>query len=310
MSAGRNEVRTGLFVLITLTAFIAILIYLGAPGAFKRQTTYYVYFATAYGIKPGADVMVAGRKVGQVQRIWSPVPLAQRPEPRMESLIEVRVSADAGIRERVRVQMVQLSMLGDMMIDFSDGDESSPAAAHGSYFRGERQPGLSEAVPEVLKRLDPVIQQLNATLSSMRQATHNLATVSADNGHLQLSLAEYHRFAIQMNALLEPEGSLNRSLKNVEAITGPEGSLARTLKHTDELTARLTENRDWEVALQQMRQASEKLNRAVSDFSPSMTMVGRNLEQASDTVKHQPWRLIWPTTKRYPQESSLRKRHP
>ena len=310
MSASRNEVRTGLFVLITLAAFVAILIYLGAPGAFQRQTTYYIYFATAYGIKPGADVMVAGRKVGQVQRIWSPVPVAQRPEPGMESLIEVRVAADAGIRERVRVQMVQLSMLGDMMIDFSHGDESSPVAAHESYFRGERQPGISEAVPEVLKRLDPVIQQLNATLAAMRQATQNLASVSADDGHLQLSLAEYHRFAVQLNTLVAPDGSLYRSLKNVEAMTGPESSLAQTLKHTDELTARLSENRDWEAALRQMRQASEKLNRAVSDFSPSMTVVGRNLEQASDTVKHQPWRLIWPTTKKYPQESTPRPRRP
>jgi hypothetical protein len=27
------------------------------------------------------------------------------------------------------------------------------------------------------------------------------------------------------------------------------------------------------------------------------------LEQASDTVKRQPWRLIWPTTKKYPAEN-------
>jgi hypothetical protein len=27
--------------------------------------------------------------------------------------------------------------------------------------------------------------------------------------------------------------------------------------------------------------------------------VALNLEQASDTVKRQPWRLIWPSTKKY-----------
>src|SRR5205823_11721345 len=100
--------------------------------------------------KPGADVMVAGRKAGQVRRIYSPVPESSRPEPKYESLVEVRVAASARVFKKVRVQMVQISLLGDPMIDFSSGEESSGLAPDGAQFVGERQHTLADAVPQVL----------------------------------------------------------------------------------------------------------------------------------------------------------------
>src|SRR6187399_1146193 len=73
MQLKRNEILTGVFVLATLAILTFVLILLGAPGLFRPLTTYKIYFDNAAGIKLGAPVLLAGRKIGQVSKLYSPV---------------------------------------------------------------------------------------------------------------------------------------------------------------------------------------------------------------------------------------------
>src|SRR6266699_1677136 len=73
MQLQRNEIMTGLLVVGTLAVITFTLILLGAPGLFRPLATYKLYFDNAAGIKQGAPVMLAGRKIGQVQKLYSPV---------------------------------------------------------------------------------------------------------------------------------------------------------------------------------------------------------------------------------------------
>src|SRR4029077_7139246 len=73
MQLQRNEVMTGLLVVGTVAIITAVLILLGAPGLFRPLVTYKIYVDNAAGIKQGATVMLAGRKIGQVQKLFSPV---------------------------------------------------------------------------------------------------------------------------------------------------------------------------------------------------------------------------------------------
>src|SRR5207237_8212336 len=73
MRLQRNEILTGLLVLATIAVLTAILILLGAPGLFKPLVTYKIYLDNAAGIKLGAPVLLAGRKIGQVEKLHSPV---------------------------------------------------------------------------------------------------------------------------------------------------------------------------------------------------------------------------------------------
>ena len=73
MRLQRNEILTGLLVLATIAVLTAILILLGAPGLFRPLVTYRIYMDNAAGIKLGAPVLLAGRKIGQVDKLYSPV---------------------------------------------------------------------------------------------------------------------------------------------------------------------------------------------------------------------------------------------
>ena len=77
MQLQRNEILTGLLVVGTIGVIAFLLVLLGAPGLFRPLVTYGVYFDNAAGIKPGAVVMLAGRKIGQVQKLYSPLTPAE-----------------------------------------------------------------------------------------------------------------------------------------------------------------------------------------------------------------------------------------
>src|SRR5215475_9664514 len=151
MQLERNEILTGLLVIGTIGVIAFLLVLLGAPGLFRPLVTYGVYFDNAAGIKPGAVVMLAGRKIGQVQKLYSPLTATEEkqaqqaaatmhppepnvtpaPAPRFEARVDVQVDKSARLYRNAKAQMVQLGLLGDMAIDFTQGTKDSGRAKDG-----------------------------------------------------------------------------------------------------------------------------------------------------------------------------------
>ena len=316
MNIRRNEIRTGLLVVLSLAVLVGVLLYLGAPGVFTSQHTFRVYFDNAAGIRQGADVLLAGRKIGQVSRLYTPVAESERPAPKMEALIEVKVAATAKVYKGVKVTMVQNGLLGEMVIDFTSGAESSGLAPDNAHFLGERPGGLADAVPTVMEKLEPVLTKATGTLESLQKTSENLSALTAKDAELQTALGEFRQMGTNLKELSGTTGPLHQALENVKELTGddgridkavaniqnltgPDSSLSNTLKNAEKFTKDLASNKDIAGTLRNFKTASEKLNRTVGEIGPQFSAVGRNLEQASDTVKKQPWRLIWPSTKKY-----------
>ena len=132
MQLERNEILTGLLVIGTIGVIAFLLVLLGAPGLFRPLVTYGVYFDNAAGIKPGAVVMLAGRKIGQVQKLYSPLTpdeekQAQQaaamhpsepnasppPSTRFEARVDVQVDKSALVYRDAKVQMIQLGFERD-----------------------------------------------------------------------------------------------------------------------------------------------------------------------------------------------------
>ena len=234
----------------------------------------------------------------------------------MEVLIEVQVADSAAIYRQTKVAMAQPRLLGEPVIDFSSGQESSGLAPDGTSFLGERSGGLTEAVPMVLAKIDPVLNKATETLDNLQKTAANLSALTAEGSDLPKAMAEFRSVGNNLNEISAPGGTLRRSLGNIEALTGkegklwetldnltvltgPEGRLATTLGNAERFTARLANNSDIEAMLRNFRRLSERLNGTVGQLGDQFAEVGSNLQDASDTVKRQPWRLIWPTTKKY-----------
>jgi len=318
-----TEIRTGLLMLVTLALLIAAVLYVAAPGAFHPQHHFHVYLENAAGIRPGADVMLAGRRIGQVGTIASPVPENERPEHRYEALLEVVVDASARIYRNSKAQLVQTSLLGDPVVDFNGGREQAGLAESGTRFRGERVPGLNDAMPQVLQKLDPVLKELTNTLRTIQDTSAQLAQMAGKDGDLQSSFRDFHHFSTRLCELTGEDSALLQFLENLQDITGKDapldqslrqlrglsaqdGSLQKTFTNTEAFTAKLAQNPDLTPTLRSLRRTSETLDRSVQKLSPQIRRIGSNLEQATDTVKRQPWRLVWPGTKKYSDEDPSR----
>jgi ABC-type transporter Mla subunit MlaD len=303
MQLERNEILTGLLVIGTIGVIAFLLVLLGAPGLFRPLVTYGVYFDNAAGIKPGAVVMLAGRKIGQVQRLYSPLTPAEEkqaqqaaaamhpsepntspsPSPRFEARVDVQVDKNARLYRDAKAQMIQLGLLGDMAIDFTQGTQESGRAKAGDTFAGERTPDLGEAAAKMLEVIKPVANEATNTMKDLQNTAQNLNRLTDENSELNLALTQFKTFGEHLSDLTAPESALSHSLTNIEKIS-----------------TSLTDNDNIEVTLRNLRSSSERLKIATNELQPA----GENIKQFSETIKTQPWRLIWPTTKKYPETSS------
>ncbi len=319
MNIIREEIRTGLLVVFSLVVLVGVLLYLGSPGVFVPMKTYWIYTENGAGIKPGADVLLAGRRIGQLRRLYSPVPEDSRPdkEKKLETLLEVRVERSAEIYTDVRVYLTQNGLLGEMLLDFSSGSENVGVAPSGAYFIATRPPGISDAIPKVLEELHPALEEATRTLQMLQKTADGINALTGPTGEVQQAVAEFHKFGINLNDLTGPSSSLRHTLANVDALTGPEGSLGKSMKNLNELTGpdgslaktlknaeHVTENKDIEATLRNLRTGTEKLDQTMKELNEKFSNISVNLEQATDTLKRQPWRLIWPSTKAYPEAAA------
>jgi len=176
---------------------------------------------------------------------------------------------------------MQLGLLGDMAIDFTQGTEASGRAKDGEMFAGERTPDLGEAAAKMLEVIKPVAAEATNTMKDLQQTASNLNRLTDENSELTLALGQFKTFGEHLVDLTAPDSALSHSLTNIEKIS-----------------TSLSENNNIEITLENTRASSEKLKTIVSDLGPA----GQNIKEFSETIKSQPWRLIWPATKKYPEE--------
>jgi len=174
MQLRRNEIMTGLLVLTTVAVLTFILILLGAPGLFRPLVTYRLYFDNAAAIKLGAPVLLAGRQVGQVKSLNSPVSREESAHaleaagnlgtvtvtgatgaaslPHFEVRIDIEVDRNALVYKNSNVRLMTLGLLGETAIDISGGNDHSGKAEAGPGLCRQSRPGFFGSDRETARR--------------------------------------------------------------------------------------------------------------------------------------------------------------
>src|SRR3954465_253179 len=270
MQLRRNEVLTGLLVLVTIAVLAFILILLGAPGLFRPLVTYKIYMDNAAGIKQGAPVLLAGRKIGQVDKLFSPVSKEEAgkavaaaealhsgdpsptpaDKPKYEARIDVKVDRNALVYRDARTRLITLGLLGEVAIDITQGNESSGRASDGEIFAGERVPDFGESISKMLDIVKPVATEATNTLKELQTTAQNLSRITDESSQLNMGLAQFPPFAETLTSLTARDSSLNVALNNIEKIS------------TD-----LSSNDNIQITLQNFRESSEKLRGVLNDLN-------------------------------------------
>ncbi|MBV9999802.1 MAG: MCE family protein [Verrucomicrobia bacterium] len=296
----RNEVRTGLLVLLTLGLAVGVVLYLSAPGLFRPLHFYRVYFDNAAGIKPGATVMLAGRKIGTVRSIQSPVPLNERPpgHPTYEAVVTVEVASDSQIYKETNVTMRTFGLLADLVIDFTNGDPLSGLAQPNDSFVGGRAPDLGELGPQIIQRLNPALTQAESTLAELQRAASNLTNLMADDSPLVGTIKNFDAIGNNLKGMTGAGGAIDTSLSKLQD----------TLTNVQNATAQLDKDNNLEKTLANFNASSERLRSVLGELHgtlgtalPRLNTIVTDFSELSGRLKTQPWRLVWPSTIKYDQ---------
>jgi ABC-type transporter Mla subunit MlaD len=304
----RNEIRTGILVILTIGLTVGVVLYLSAPGLFRPVVHYKIFFDDAAAIKPGASVMLAGRKIGTVEYIQSPVPMAQRPPGRLddEVMITVQVARDAEVFKANDVTMRTFGLLSEYVIDFTNGDSNSGRAVSGDTFVGSRSPDLSELGPVIIKKLDPVLKDLTTTMYELRRTSVNLTDLTAKDSKLITTLGgtldNFRLAGGNLKTLTDKGGSVDSALSGLQS----------TLQGINQLTTGLNKDNNLEKALANLNTSSERLKSVLGQIQatlnttlPHLDGVFSDLSELTSRLKSQPWRIVWPSTIKYPEKSEV-----
>jgi ABC-type transporter Mla subunit MlaD len=294
----RNEVRTGILVLLTIGLAVGVVLYLSSPGLFRPLHVFRVYFDNAAGVKPGATVMLAGRKIGTVRSIQSPVPLNERPpgHPTYEAVVTVEVSADSQIYKETNVTMRTFGLLADLVIDFTNGDALSGLAQPGDSFVGVRAPDLGELGPQILQKLDPALSQAESTLAELQRTASNLTTLTDESSPLIGTIKNFDAVGNNLKGMTGAGGTIDTSLSRLKS----------ALSNVEDATAQLNKDNNLQKTLANFNTSSERLRYILGDLQgtmntalPRVNSILTDFGELSSRLKTQPWRLVWPNTIKY-----------
>jgi ABC-type transporter Mla subunit MlaD len=174
--------------------------------------------------------------------------------------------------------------------------------------RPPRHPECEVLVEVQVKRNSAIYH--DATVRLAQQGVMGLQNIDFVHGDIDSGLAENHAHFIgtrvpdvgeavegmvgDVKRLTGPDSDLGHTIQNLRGLTEPDSSLALSLANLKDLTG---QNADLALTLHKAKTFMQTLN------DSKMSDAIKNADQFTDTIKRQPWRLIWPSTKMYPDDS-------
>ena len=184
-----TQLRAGIFFLIGLICIGSLVIYF---GRFSQWTTNHytitVEYANASGLLKGADVLLAGARIGEVEK--APVVL-----PTMRG-----VAVELSIDNRVKIPKQSLfsigssGLLGDRFVTVSLNDDAdiNDVLASGAVVQGQRESNLADIeqqIGEILPKVNQVVGNINTITQRLKTDVFNEKGMA----DLQESLANIHQ---------------------------------------------------------------------------------------------------------------------
>ena len=224
--AGGSEIRVGVFVLLGVLAFAAVLFIMTDPAAFRGRYMVLTEVANAEGIRRGDPVQMRGVNIGRVHRFdLSPEGV----------VVTLEIEGRWEIPEDSRTTLGSLDLLGGRAVQIAIGTSPNPVQP-GQVLPGEATVGVMALADTMGAEVRHTLSQLQALLAdSTVAAVHtSVSDLEALIGNLA-AIAEEER-----DGLSEFSASLSRSAARVEELTGRE-ELDRGIARADSTLSVLQE---------------------------------------------------------------------
>ncbi len=280
-----STVRVGIFVLFGL-AILAFLV-LNSTGdfnPFEKKLTLKARFAAADGLKDGADVQLAGVRIGQVESV-NFLPPDSPEEAKIEAIMKVdRELNGTPITERIRTdskaQLIATSLLAnDKTINITPG--TSKGSPVGENYVLESRVGvginqLTETGNELLGQINKLAIPANEILNKANQGDGTLGRIINDESLYQSLDATIDEMQAALDKVNKGQGTAGRLINDPQLYD----SLNKTVGQLESISADIKAGRgsagkfvtdeafynETRAAIADLRTAVAKINSVADDF--------------------------------------------
>lgn len=280
-----SKVRVGIFVLFGL-AVLAFLV-LNSSGdfnPFEKKLTLKARFAAADGLKEGADVQLAGVRIGQVESV-NFLPPDSPEESKIEAVFKVdRELNGAPITERIRTdstaQLIATSLLAnDKSINITPGTAKGSPVSENYVLKSTVGIGinqLTETGNELLEQINKLALPANEILNKANQGDGTLGRIINDESLYQDLDATINEMQSTLNKVNKGSGTAGKLVNDPELYD----SLNRTVGQLEGIAADIKAGRgsagkfvtddafynETRAAIADLRTAAAKINSVADDF--------------------------------------------
>jgi ABC-type transporter Mla subunit MlaD len=258
-----------MFFLLALFVVGAMALFLGDVWVRARSYTFTAYFENVQGLVSGAEVRMAGVKVGRV----TAVNLAQNASfPRRPAAVRMAIFRDVIIYESDDLLIQQGALLGDKYVDVQRGTETPKSRVmHGGAIAGGKAVGIEDLTAEARA----LVKEARGALASIQgvfanefnmQAMHVILTnVVAATTKADQMAAQAMRLAAYLTTEAQRAGpQMARLASNLADASESVRSTAELVRRT---LATSTMPRDANITAENMRSISQDLSAITDSFA-------------------------------------------
>jgi phospholipid/cholesterol/gamma-HCH transport system substrate-binding protein len=252
-----TQTKVGIFILIGLITIGMMVVYFGRLGEGVRN--YYnlrVEFPNASGLLRGAEVLLAGAKIGRVMD--NPVIL-----PDMNGVyVDLRIFDDVKIPTASQFAVGSSGLLGDkyVVIDLKENAKASPPITPGSTIKGVNDGGglggMAEDAGALVTELRATVANVNSVVKKLDSGILNeegIASLKATLKNLQTTSTSLAAASAKVDAVVTQADT---------AIESGKGTMESAKKAADELQKALADIRS---LVREVRQGQGALGTLISN---------------------------------------------
>lgn len=312
MSKERNELKAGVFIVITFVMAVLVVIWINGTGVGPSQVRTVAFKLTddLGGLRVGDDVRLGGYKVGTVREIQA----EGLGNPDAKLLVTFTMPASYQLHADAVVAL-QSSLTGASNLNIeSAGNASSPTVQDGQALVGQ-----PNALTAALKRTAPHLESAIAQLDTQTVPKVNIAVESAHelmahaNSKIDpVSGSATKAFDEASGLLGDTKSDLRGTIKNLHSVSDTVAQKLPTV--ADQLSDLLKKTNTSLTTAQSALVDVQKTAANASDLTSSLRSVivdnhskldgivnsikatSDNLKQASIEIEHSPWRLLYKPT--------------
>jgi phospholipid/cholesterol/gamma-HCH transport system substrate-binding protein len=292
-----NEIKAGLFILVSLILLLAFLLTIMGINRWGDKDVYRAHFEYIGGIEKGSLVRFGGLEVGRVQQVR----FAGLDSAEIELVLEIKENTP--VRKDSRAFLTTLGIMGAYYVEISPGTPGAPLLPPGSVLKTKDVPGfvqLTEPAGQAMQQATELLKSINDLLNeenrqqiaSMLKAMNQIAT--QNTRHMNELMINMNRLSRKLESSVDManqimsrnDSTLHNNLLELEMTLAQTRSMAQSVNDlVQELDHTVGDNREqWNQTMHGIRDITIHMN------------------QLTESLKERPWLLI---RKEYPEPRTI-----